>query len=213
MPWARAEAAKNHLSKRTKTLPKISMSKVERIGQLYALVVVQPRWRTPEDICAALWTMIGHLVEEHSTCPVRRDSLCYIARAQVELALDPMLTLPKRRSPYCTDVELAGVKGTFANFSSLEVCGALTMGKTQNVNDSLHSVVWHNSPKGKYLGQKSFYCSSALAVTSFNEGSLSFAGIINEYGIRASHSTLYHLAPIRDQIRNYNRDKAIIQTQ
>ena len=83
------------------------MSKVERIGQLYALVVVQNRGRTPEDIRAALWTMIGHLGGDHSTCPVRRDSWCYFARAQAELALDPTLTLPKRRNPYCTEVELA----------------------------------------------------------------------------------------------------------
>ena len=77
---------KKHLSKKSKTLPKISMSKVERIGQLYALVVVQNRGRTPENIRAALWTMIGHLGEDHSTCPVRRDSWCYFARAQAELA-------------------------------------------------------------------------------------------------------------------------------
>ena len=86
------------------------------------------------------------------------------------------------------------------------------MGKTQNANESLHSVVWHNFPKGKYVGQKSLYCSSALAVTSFNEGSLCFAAILNEYGIPSSASTLYHLDR-RDKTRIYMRERAIIQTQ
>ena len=92
------------------------------------------------------------------------------------------------------------------------MCGALTMGKTQNANESLHSVVWHNSPKGKFVGQKSISCSTALAVTSFNEGSLSFAAVFREYGIVPSFTTLRHLGE-RDKTRNIKRERAIRQTQ
>ena len=201
MPRARSEGTQKTSVQKSKTLPAIPKSKVERIGQMYALVIVQNRGKTPDDICQALWTMLGHLGEDHSNCPVRRDSWCYFARGQAELAFDPTLTLPKRRNPYCSQVELARIKEVFGKFASLEMCGALTMGKTQNANESLHSVVWHNSPKGKYVGQKSLYCSTALAVTSFNDGSLSFAAILNEYGIRDSASTLYHLAR-RDKTGN-----------
>ena len=203
---------KKNLVKKSKTSPGIPKSKVEKIGQLYALVVVQNRGKQPEDICQALRTMLGHLGEDHSNCPERTNSWCYFARGQAELAIDPELTLPKRRIPYCNQVELARLEEVFGNFASRDMCGALTMGKTQNANESLHSVVWHNSPKGKYVGQKSLYCSSALAVTSFNEGSLCFAAVLNEYGIRASASTLYHLAR-RDKTRIYMRERAITQTQ
>ena len=73
------------------------------------------------------------------------------------------------------------------------------------------SVVWHNSPKGKYVGQKSLECSSALAVTNFNEGSLSFAAILREYGVPVSASTVHHLAS-RDKTRIRKREKAILET-
>ena len=100
----------------------------------------------------------------------------------------------------------------FQEFASLELCSALTMGKTQNANESLHSVVWHNSPKGKYVGQKSLQCSTALAVTSFNEGSLSFVAILREYGIGTSATTMRHLVSM-DRTRNLKRERAILESQ
>ena len=203
---------KKHLTKKTSTSASIPKAKAERIGQLYALVVVQNKGKQPEVIRQALWTLVGHLGEEHANCPITCESWCYFARAEAEFALDYSVTLPKRRIPYCTDTEIIRITQVFQTFASLEVCGALTMGKTQNANDSLHSVIWHNSPKGKYIGQKSLDCSTALAVTSFNEGSLSFAAILREYGVSVFASTVHHLAS-RDKTRILKREKAILETQ
>ena len=203
---------KKNLAKKSKTSPGIPKSKAERIGQLYALVVVQNRGKQPEDICQALWTMLGHLGEDYSNCPVCTDSWCYFARGQAELANDPELTLPKRRIPYCNQVEFARLEEVFGNFASMFMCGALTKGNCAKLPNAAIRLRFASSPKGKYVGQKSLYCSSALAVTSFNEGSLCFAAVLNEYGIRASASTLYHLAR-RDKTRIYMRERAIIQTQ
>ena len=86
------------------------------------------------------------------------------------------------------------------------------MEKTQNANESLHSVVWHNSPKGKYIGQKSLDCSTALALTIFNEDSLSLAAVLKEYGVVASATTLQHLARM-DKTRSLKRERAILETQ
>ena len=203
---------KKHLTKKSSTSASIPKAKADRIGQLYALVVVQNKGKPAQVIRQALWNLVGHLGEDHDNCPVTCESWCYFAKAQAQFALDPSLPPPKRRVPYCSDTELVWLKEVFQTFASLEVCGAVTMGKTQNANESLHSVIWHNSPKGKYVGQKSLDCSTALAVTSFNEGSLSFAAILREYGVSVSASTVKYLAS-RDKTRMLNRERAILETQ
>ena len=203
---------KKHLGKKSSTSPSISKTKVEKIGQLYAIVVVQNRGKPAKLIQQALWTLVGHLGEDNTNCRLTTDSWCYFARAQLEHALDSTVQFPKHRKPYCTDDEVARITEVFRDFASPELCNALTMGKTQIANESLHSVVWHNSPKGKYVGQKSFECCTALAVTSFNEGRLSFAAILREYGICASATTMRLLASL-DKTRNLKRERAILETQ
>ena len=203
---------KKHLGKKSASSLSISKTKVERIGQLYALVVVQNKGMPPEEIQRALWTLVGHLGEDHSHCPQTNDSWCYFARGQYEHLQDSTVPLPKRRKPYCNEIEVARMTEVFKEFASLELCSALTMGKTQNANESLHSVVWHNSPKGKYVGRKSLQCSTALAVTTFNEGSLSFAAILDEFGIDTSATTMRHLVSM-DRTRNLKRERAILETQ
>ena len=211
-PFHLQKRVKKHLTKKSPTSASIPKAKAERVGQLYALVVVQNKGKPAEVIKQALWTLVGPLGEDHTNCPVTCDSWCYFAKAQAEFAVDSSVPMPKRRVPYCTDSEIVRLTLVFQTFASLEVCGALTMGKTQNANESLHSVVWHNSPKGKYVGQKSLLCSTALAVTSFNEGSLAFAAILREYEISVSASTVHHLAS-RDKTGILKREKAIRETQ
>ena len=91
------------------------------------------------------------------------------------------------------------------------MCSSLTMRKTQNSNGALHPVVWHNSPKAKHVGQKSIHISTALAISSFHEGSLCIAAVLREYGIAPSYTTLKHLAE-RDHIRNDKKDIALKET-
>ena len=132
---------KKHLTKKSKTSSGISKTKVERIGQLYALVVVQNRGKASEDIKQALWTLVTHLGEDHATCPISTTSWCYYARGQAENAIDSNVCIPRRRNPYCSDSEMARLREVFNVFASPSMCSALTMGKTQNANESLHSVV------------------------------------------------------------------------
>ena len=84
------------------------------------------------------------------------------------------------------------------------------MGKTQNANESLHSVIWHNSPKAKYVGQKSIDISTSIAVTTFNDGEMALAAVLSSMSIPSSHSTLLHLTR-RDRARNQNRERAILE--
>ena len=116
------------------------------------------------------------------------------------------------RVPYLTDQELARVIDVFQKFASFGLCSAVTLGKTQNANETLQSILWHNAPKIKRVGQKSLQTSASLAVTTFNDGSLSLACVPNTLGVTCSHTTLLYLAR-KDKERDRFRIKAITDTQ
>ena len=65
-----------HLKKSSQTAPAVTKSKVERVGHLYALVVCCNTGKSAAEIQQALYTLIGHLGEQHSNCPSERDSWC-----------------------------------------------------------------------------------------------------------------------------------------
>ena len=203
---------KKHLKKKSNKFCKISAGKVERVGQLYALVVAQNRGKTPSEIQNALWNLLDHLVEKHANCPYSMESWCYFQKARAANFEDPSVCIPPLRQPYLTDFEFERAKEVFTNFASLPMCGALTMGQTQNANESLHSIIWHHSPKAKYVGQKSIVASTALAVSTFNEGEMVLASVLNAMSISPSYSTLLHLCR-RDHARNNKRDRAILESQ
>ena len=203
---------KKHLKKKSNLYSKLSVSKVERVGQLFALVVTQNRGKTPSEIQKALWNLLEHLVEKHTNCPFSTDSWCYFQKARAVNFEDPSFVIPPLRQPYLTESEYGRAKEVFASFASLSMCGALTMGQTQNANESLHSIIWHNSPKAKYVGQKSIEASTALAVTTFNDGEMVLASVLNSLSISPSYSTLLHLSR-RDHARNQKRERAILESQ
>ena len=120
---------------------------------------------------------------------------------------------PHLRQPYLTGPEYQrAAKEVFNSFASMTMCGALTMGKTQNANESLHSIVWHNSPKAKHIGQTSIDASTAIAVVTFNDGDIALSAVLSALSIPCSYSTLLHLSR-RDRDRNTNRDRSILEIQ
>ena len=202
---------KKNLRKKSKVFPKLSAGKVERVGQLYALVVAQNRGKTPAEIHHALWNLLEHLVEKHQNCPYSVESWCYFQKRRAENSEDPTISIPPLRQPYLAEHEYERAKEVFQSFASLTMCSALTMGQTQNANESLHSIIWHNSPKAKYVGQKSIEASTSIAVATFNEGEMALASVLEALSIPPSYSTLLHLSR-RDRARNQNRDRAILET-
>ena len=199
---------KKHLKKKSILFCKLSASKIERVGQLYALVT-QNRGKTPAQIQSALCNLLEHLYEKHANCPYSTDSWCYHQKARAENAEDPTLPIPPVRHPYLTDGEYGRAREVFA---SISMCGALTMGQTQNANESLHSIIWHNSPKSKYVGQKSIEASTALAFSTFNDGEMAIASVLEALSISPSYTTLLHLSR-RDRARNQKKDRAILESQ
>lgn len=152
----------------------------------------------------ALQTLLSHIEESHALCPQGTSSWCYLQVQIAQHEKDPLIPVPVPREPYLTESEMERVRETFEIFSSLSLCECLTLGKTQNPNESLHNMLWHNAPKPKRLGQRSVQACAALAVLSFNHGTLSLSTVLAELGKSVSHNTMKHFSE-RDHFRNLAR--------
>ena len=119
----------------------VTSSKVERIGHLYGLVIVQNRGRTPLDIQQALHTLQDHLVENHDGCPFSTNSWCYFQKALALSTENTSIAPPQLRQPYLNTDEVIRLRDVFKKFASIEMCSALKLGLTHNSNESLHSVL------------------------------------------------------------------------
>ena len=71
-------------------------------------------------------------------------------------------------------------------------------------------MIWHNSPKAKYVGQKSIEARTSMAVTTFNDGEMGLAAIQSALSIPSSYSTLLHLTRSA-RASNLNREMAILE--
>ena len=202
---------KKHLLKKSSLCKGLPDGKAKRIAHLYALVVVQNRGKEAADIRDALNVLLEHTREHHNNCPAGESSWCYYQKQVAHCFKDDSLPAPYTRSPYLTPIEYQRAREVFDLFASLEFCGSITLGKTQNSNESLHSMIWHHAPKAKRVGQKSLIASTAMAVLSFNDGSLAYAALLKELGMEVSHRTLAFLSR-RDRLRNLKRKRRILET-
>ena len=91
---------KEHLKKKSNTFPKLSTTKVERVGQVFALVVVLNRGKSPNETQSSLWNLLEHLIKNHNHCPFVNDSWCCYQKRQPEQTESPSLSLPSFRPPF-----------------------------------------------------------------------------------------------------------------
>ena len=203
---------KKHLMKKISSSTNLPQSKAVRIAHLYALVVVQHQGKSASDIHQGLQVLLSHTKEVHDDCPPGDSSWCYFQKRITQYEIEGGLTPPTTRQTYLSPAEFARTVEVFKVFGSLSFCSTITLGKTQNSNESLHNMLWHNSPKSKHVGQKSLVASTALGELSFNDGSLSYSRVMEELGLTISHHTLVYISK-RDHIRNLQRARRVKETE
>ena len=198
----RKEECLGHVQKRLKNSLKVSrpwckgLSEVKavHIAGLYRLVVIQNRGKTGEDIHKGLEVLFQHCIGQHTSCPIGTNSWCHHQKNVAQCTKDQSIAQSKPRKPYLSEEEGTCLREALTVFGTISFCGCLTLGTTQNANESLHSMLWHNAPKMKRIGQKSMQASAALAVLSFNNGTLSYSSVLDSQGIHLSHNSLEYLS-------------------
>ena len=85
------------------------------------------------------------------------------------------------------------VREVLKTFGTEGFCKHLTLGMTQNANESLHNTIWNLCPKAKNISTQSIRISTGFGVTIFNEGELSLYGILSGLKLSPSFSSLRSL--------------------
>ena len=169
---------------------KLPEPKAEYIASNYSTVVLQHRGKSPTQMATGLNILLLHASGDHTSCEV--DSWCRWRQSS------PTYKPPPASTNY-TSKDIEKVREVFNNFATEDFCKHLTLGMTQNANESLHNIIWNFCPKAKYISPQCVRISTGIAVTIFNEGELSIYGILSDLNLNPSFSSFRSLC--RRQIK------------
>ena len=157
---------------------RLTEPKADYVSSNYSTVILQTRGKTPALMAKALDIIISHTSGNHETCP--EDSWCRWTTT------GDSQTIPARSTNF-TSIDIDKVREVFSIFASEEFCGHLTLGMTQNANESLHNTIWNFCPKAKYVSPQSIRISTAIAVVFFNDTELSLYGLLSDLNLNPSY--------------------------
>ena len=154
--------------------------KAEYLSSNFSTVILQNREKTPTQMAGALCILFSHIRGEHDTCPVD-----YWCRWRITTSTTP--PIPATTTNISTQ-DVTKVREVFNIFATEEFCRHLTLGMTQNENESLHNTIWNFCPKAKYISPQSIGISTGIAVTFFNDGKLSLYGLLSDLKLNPSYT-------------------------
>ena len=158
---------------------KLPEPKAEYVSSNFSTVILQNRGKTPTQMAGGLSILFSHIRGEHETCPT--DSWC-----RWRITASTTQPIPATTTNFSTQ-DVAKVREVFNIFATEEFCRHLTLGMTQNANESLHNTIWNFCPKAKYISPQSIRISTGIAVTVFNDGELSFYGLLSDLKLNPSY--------------------------
>ena len=105
---------------------------------------------------------------QHDCCPVGADSWCFYQKALVT-EQEPGPHRTNVGTPLSSDVaeHVRAVYTRLAHFDLLKRC---KLGKTQNNNETVHTVIWNKCPKTSFVGLECDVSATCSAVSEFNAG-------------------------------------------
>ena len=105
---------------------------------------------------------------QHDRCPVGARSWCFYQKA-LATGQEPGPHRTNVGTPLAPDVA-EHVKEVNTRLAHVDLLKRCTLGKTQNANESLHSVVWSKCPKTTFVGLERVVSATCSAVSQFNAG-------------------------------------------
>eukprot|EP00745_Piridium_sociabile_P007986 TRINITY_DN15350_c0_g1_i2.p1 TRINITY_DN15350_c0_g1~~TRINITY_DN15350_c0_g1_i2.p1 ORF type:complete len:326 (+),score=78.28 TRINITY_DN15350_c0_g1_i2:211-1188(+) len=146
----------------------------------------------------------------HELCPAGADSWCFhqsaIAQHQIPGPHEKLVHTPLNYSKL--HPHLQPIYDRLSDPVLLNRC----RGKTQNSNESLHSLIWNRCTKNKFASRRRVHFAVITAAREFNFGSAASQDTASFFGFRAgSHMQRLGAARMAKSLRNsfkYQRDKA-----
>ena len=132
----------------------------------------------------AVWASFFHTLStdddpHHERCPAGRQSWCFYKRAEASSAA------PRPHSkPLPRDIAESLVP-IYKRLGDPQLLTRCLSGKTQNSNESFHSMVWRACPKERWAAKRTVDTAVAICVQRFNKGSTALLDVLTELDIVA----------------------------
>ena len=158
-----------------------------------------------EKMKTAIYASLFHMSStdtspKHNNCPAGLESWCFYQRA---LANGEK---PKSHSNMKTRLSedvLSKIIPVYQRLASYDLLSRCVSGKTQNANESLHSVIWKNCPKDTFISKKRLEIAVISSISDFNFGCLNSLQAEQE----ALNPYSVNIAQKRDKCRLDQREK------
>jgi hypothetical protein len=147
----------------------------------------------------AIWATLSHCMStddqpRHTRCPEGMNSWCFYQKANAA-GTEP--------GPHATNIHHSvaydiakDMVDTYTRMSQPSLLQRLSKGKTQNPNESFHSVVWSRCSKRVFVGLHKLEGAVASAVGSFNAGQKALGLSMELLGIEVNEITHAYLEEV-----------------
>lgn len=198
----RLGTALRKLKKTTKGLGgkgKLTEAKIDKM-QNYFGIALRNNTSSVKQMSNAIWSTFFHLSSTdehplHSKCPKGKDSWCSYQRATAAGKADQF----KHKGGLPLNL-LKFIKPVYERLTDPVMLAKCLHGKTQNPNESFHSMIWKRCPKTKFAGSNVVKLATFDAAMHFNAGSKVELEVMKRMGI---HPGFFMVEGIqyKDQLR------------
>ncbi|XP_049815206.1 uncharacterized protein LOC126262553 [Schistocerca nitens] len=144
---------------------------------------------------------------QHSLCPKEEDSWCKYNKG----LLTGEVYTHKHSLPHAI---MEVIKPIFGDLAAPELLKKCIHGKTQNLNESVNSVIWSRIPKTVFVGIETLHFGVYDAVTTFNDGNIVRCKVFRNMGMKiGSNMVRAMLALDKERLRAADRAVESLEIQ
>ncbi|GFO09344.1 hypothetical protein PoB_003584900 [Plakobranchus ocellatus] len=162
----------------------------DKIGKLQAFYnkAVRSANSSVEEMSSAIWASFYHSIStdekpQHHLCsPEWCFFLSAVAEGRPVHDIHQQRLEHRKRSTFLNSHVASHVKAVYERLTRPELLSRCLLGKTQNPNECLHSLIWSRCPKHLFAGLKRVDIATTFAVGEFNEGSRGTHTFLNAAG-------------------------------
>lgn len=188
---------------------KLTQAKIAKLQKYYTRAI-RSNSSVP-DMKQAIWATFNHCSSTnenptHEGCPDGLDSWCFFNKA-IAKGLPPP-DHDKHMTSHISPYVAGHIKSVYDRLSDKDLLSKCVEGLSQNVNESIHSLIWSRCPKHIFVGRKRLEVSVGIGVGEFNKGSQASQNFLSALGFRIGFMTK-KFGEKRDQERKRKAEKAI----
>ncbi|GFX30203.1 uncharacterized protein TNCV_1963101 [Trichonephila clavipes] len=167
-----------HVMKRMGT--RLRRLKAQLKGQILS-DAIRRNHSSVQNMRQAIWAIFLHKLStdeypQHGFCPIGEDSWCGFKKAEASGK-----SYKHKNSLPVAVVE--AMRPIFRDLSHPDLLKKCLHGKTQNLNESFHNVVWSRVPKATFVQIETLSLGVYDAVCSFNDGNISKLKMLQKMGV------------------------------